>query len=246
MSESSGSHRRSIRVRLVDLPGALHELTRLVAGAGVNIVRLEVVSREQSDVWDDVDLTADSEERLESAIRSMKDMGLTVIGLPPAWTIRDWAVDVLHALERLGEADDPKHAVRLFAETAANLANVDHAFVLMQPARPDAAAAEARWEMIRGAASRYDPDSIRWAGDSDGTRIVVSAMKAAREEDGPDTPSREAVGAVVPIPSQSGRPAHLVAVGQRPMFLAPELNRLKMFAQVAAPHLRALPTKAMA
>lgn len=237
-------HRRSIRVRLVDLPGALHEMTSLLAAAGVNIVRLEVVSREQSDVWDDVEITADSEEQLESAIRSMTSMGLTVIGLPRAWTIRDWAVDVLHALERLGEAPDPKRAVREFAETAATLANVDHTFVLMQPAWPDAAAAEARWEMIRDAAFRYDPDSIRWAGDSDGSRIVASAMKAARAEDAADTTSREAVGAVVPIPDQSGRPAHLVAIGQRPMFLAPELNRLKLFAQVAAPQLRPAPAKA--
>ena len=49
MDESGPIHRRSIRVRLVDLPGALHQLTSLVAVAGVNIVRLEVVSRDTSD-----------------------------------------------------------------------------------------------------------------------------------------------------------------------------------------------------
>lgn len=242
--DSLSLHRRSIRIRLVDLPGALHEMTSLLAGAGVNIVRLEVVSREESDVWDDVELTADSEEQLEGAIRSMKDMGLTVVGLPPAWTLRDWAVDILHSLERMGRAGDRTSAVRQFADTAATLVNVDHAFVLMQPEQPDAAVAEARWEMIRDAASAYDPDSIRWAAGSKGTPIVVSALKAARAEDAADKPSREAVGAVVPIQNQTERPAYLVAVGQRPMLLAPEFNRLKMFAQVAAPHLRVAPVAA--
>lgn len=246
MNENRSIHRRSIRVRLADLPGALHQLTSLVADAGVNIVRLEVVSREQPDVWDDIELTADNEEQLDSLVRSLKQLGLTVLGLPSAWAIRDWAVDVLHALELLGEADDASAAVDRFAQTAASLANVDHAFILMEPVRPDAAAAEARWSLIQSAADVFDVDLIKWSGDPFGTRIVVSAMKAASSERLPSIRAREAVGAVVEIPISARRPAHLVVIGHRPLFLAPELSRLELFAQVAAPHLSVARAKATA
>jgi hypothetical protein len=236
MPDSGQSHRRTIRVRLADLPGSLHRLTGLVAAAGVNIIRLEVVSRESPEVWDDIELTAASEGELDAVVTSLKEHGLDVIGLPAAWAIRDWAVDVLHALERLGEAEGPGDAVDRFAQTAATLANAEHAFVLMEPARPDAAAAEARWGLIQAAASAFDPDSIRWSGDSVGVRIVMSAMHAARAEEG-DPVGREGVGAVIRIPIAARRPAHLVVVGLRPPFLAPELARLELFAQVAGPHL---------
>lgn len=245
--DTSPEHRRSIRVRLIDLPGALHELTSLVAVQGVNITRLEVVSRESADVWDDIELTAGSESQLDSVVSSLKDHGLTVLGLPPAWAIRDWATDVLHALETIGRSDNEREAVQLFAATAAALANVEHAFVLMEPNRPDVAAAEARWELIEQAAAKYDPDSVAWAGDSVGTRIVVSAMKAARDQSKcAFVGLGEAVGAVVQVPVSSRRPAHLVVVGRRPMFLAPELGRLEMFAHVAAPHLWAARLEASA
>jgi len=245
MQESIHRHRRSIRVRLADLPGSLHRLTGLVAEAGVNIVRLEVVSREQPDVWDDIELTAESEEHFDSVVGSLRGHGLTVISLPASWSIRDWAVDVLHALERLGEAAAPRVAVERFAETAARLANVDHAFVLMDPTGPDAAAAEARWQLIQTAASAFDPDEIRWSGDSVGTRIVMSAMHTARS-DGERLASREGVGAVIRIPIVARRPAHLVVIGHRPPFLAPELARLELFAEVAGPHLSAARARASA
>jgi hypothetical protein len=236
MLESGQPHRRSIRVRLADLPGSLHQLTGLVASAGVNIVRLEVVSRESPEVWDDIELTASSEEQLDSVVASLRERGLDVIGLPAAWAIRDWAVDVLHALERLGEAEEPSDAVDRFAETAAALANAEHAFVLMEPSHPDAAAAEARWGLIQAAASAFNPDSIRWSGDSVGVRIVMSAMHASRsEEEAPG--GRDGVGAVIRIPIVVRRPAHLIVIGHRPPFLTPELARLDLFAQVAGPHL---------
>lgn len=230
--------RRSIRVRLADLPGSLHELTSLVADEGVNIVRLEIVSRDQPDVWDDVELTAEDEERLDRVVSALRSHGLTVIGLPAAWAIRDWASDVLHALEMIGICADEGEAVEAFTQTSAELANVEHAFVLMESRRPDAAAAEARWAQIQLTASIFDPDQISWCGSDVGTRIVVSAMQAARRESAQSGPwGLQAVGAVVEIPTPARRPAHLVVVGQRPIFLAPELARLKMFAQVAAPHL---------
>ena len=87
MSPTSSS-RRSIRVRLVDLPGTLHQLTALVASAGVNIVRLEVVSHEQVDVWDDIEQSADTEDQLDAVVSSLPAHGLQVIGLPAAWAIR--------------------------------------------------------------------------------------------------------------------------------------------------------------
>lgn len=235
-------------MRLADLPGTLHRLTSLVADAHVNIVRLEVVSREQPDVWDDIELTGEREEQLDSVVSALKREGVTVIGLPAAWAIRDWAVDVLHALEVLGQAEDGRSAIDQFAATASALANVSHAFVLMEPTRPDAAAAGARWNLIEQAALAFDPEQVKWSGDSVGTRIVISAMRAARAEDRGTRvcQPQEAVGAVVRIPIAARRPAHLVVVGRRPMFLAPELSRLELFAHVAAPHLWAARIRASA
>ena len=238
--------RRSIRVRLVDLPGALHQLTSLVASEGVNIVRLEVVSHEMNDVWDDIELAAGSEHQLDAVVAALKSHGLQVIGLPPAWAIRDWATDVLHALETIGNCDSEGEAVEMFAASAATLANVDHAFVLMEPARPDARAAEARWSMMEEAAMAFDPAEITWSGNSVGTRIVTSAMQAARADHRLSPSPGPAVGAVVGIPLSGRRPAHLVVVGRRPVFLEPELARLGMFAHVAAPHLSASRLRASA
>ena len=238
--------RRSIRVRLVDLPGALHQLTSLVASEGVNIVRLEVVSHEQNDVWDDIELAAGSDEQLDAVVGSLKSHGVQVIGLPPAWAIRDWATDVLHALETIGNCENEGEAVEMFAASAAALANVDHAFVLMEPARPDANAAETRWSLIEEAATAFDPEEISWSGSSVGTRIVISALQAARADRPVTSSPGPAVGAVVGIPLSGRRPAHLVVVGRRPIFLEPELARLGMFAQVAAPHLSASRLRATA
>lgn len=231
--------RRSIRVRLADLPGALHELTSLVAAEGVNIVRLEIVSREQPEVWDDIELVAGTEEQLDRVVAALRARGLTVIGLPGGWVIRDWATDVLHALEAIGNCVEESDAMGVFARSASSLANVEHAFVLMEPSRPDAVAAETRWALIESTASVFDPERVSWCGDDVGTRIVISAMRAARQEDiQPRWWTTEGVGAVVEIPMATRRPAHLVVVGRRPIFLAPELARLEMFVHVAAPHLR--------
>lgn len=245
MPESTVLHRRSIRVRLVDLPGSLHQLTGLVADAGVNIARLEVVSRERPGVWDDIELTAPDEAQLDGLVRTLREHGLTVIGLPAAWAMRDWAADVLHSLEVLSECEDDRSAAEVFSATAAALTNVDHAFVLMDTGRPDAAAGEWRWSQIRGAAAAFDPDSIKWCGDVAAARIVMSAMRAARPEGKAGTADHP-VGAVVGIPVMSRRPAHLVVVGRRPVFLGPELGRLEMFARVAAPHLSPLRSRASA
>lgn len=235
--ESLPAPRRSIRVRLADLPGSLHQLTRLVAAQGANIVRLEVVSHEAPDVWDDIEMTAATERQLEAVVDSLQSRGLTVIGLPAAWAIRDWATDVLQSLEEIGRAEDETEAVRRFTATAAGLANVEHAFVLMDTRHSDASAAEARWAMIAGAANTFDPDRVVWYGDSVGNRIAASAMKAARNEGEPDGEGVASVGAIVSIPAAGRRPAHLVVIGRRPGFLGPELARLEMFAQVGAPHL---------
>ncbi|CAN5844132.1 hypothetical protein BH23ACT4_BH23ACT4_05820 [soil metagenome] len=59
MESTKTLFRRSIRARLADLPGSLHRLTGLVSGAGVNIVRLETLSWDDSDVWDDIELASE-------------------------------------------------------------------------------------------------------------------------------------------------------------------------------------------
>lgn len=238
--------RRSLRVRLADLPGSLHELTSLVAAEGVNITRLEVVSVEQEDVWDDLELTAETEDQLDAVVAALRTRGLPMIGLPPAWAIRDWATDVLLALEAIGNCASEGEAVEAFVGTAAALANVEHAFILMEAAHPDAEAAETRWRLISDAAAVFDPDEIEWSGRSMGSRIVVSAMRAARSEIATPVDLPGVVGAVLPVPVSSRRPGHLVVLGRRPQFLGPELARLTMFAQVAAPHLTAVRLRASA
>lgn len=234
------TRRRSIRVRLADLPGSLNELTRLLADKGVNIDRLEVVSHHGPDVWDDIEMSADSDDKLDAVVRALRERGLPVVGLPPGWAIRDWATGVLSWLEAIGAASSEAHRVRVFTEAAADLANVANAFVLTGPSSADAAAAEARWEKIVAASRHFDPELVEWSSQAVGRRLVSSAMQAARAE--LDDPGHidGAVGAVVQIPNTTGRPAYLVVLGVRPVFLAPELARIDMFAQVAAPHLWAV------
>jgi hypothetical protein len=108
MQNEKAMHRRSIRVRLADLPGSLHRLTGLVSGAGVNIVRLETLSWDNADVWDDIELAAEEVGRLDLVVATLKAEGLTVVSLPGSWAMRDWAVEVLESLELLAGSDSVK------------------------------------------------------------------------------------------------------------------------------------------
>jgi hypothetical protein len=230
-------HRRSIRVRLADLPGSLHRLTGLVSGAGVNIVRLETLSWDNSDVWDDIELAAEEVTRLDLVVSTLKAEGLTVVSFPESWVMRDWAVEVLQSLELLAGRESVA-ALTGVAEAAQKLTNTRCALLLMEPQPPDAGVAGVRWELIREAAMHFDPDQVDWSGDLVGVKIVASAMHAARGVEPTHVVRSEsgAVGAVVGIPVYGGRPARLAVVGARPPFLEPELNRLELFAQVAAPY----------
>jgi hypothetical protein len=237
MRNEKSIHRRSIRVRLADLPGSLHRLTGLVSGAGVNIVRLETLSWDDDDVWDDIELAAEEVGRLDLVVATLKAEGLTVVSLPGSWAMRDWAVEVLESLELLAGSNSIDSLVGV-ADAAQNLTNTRCSLLLMEPQPPDARVASVRWDLIKQAALHFDPDLVDWSGDPVGVKIVVSAMYAAR---GAETVpglahAREAVGAVVGIPVPGGRPARLAVVGVRPPFLEPELNRLQLFAQVAAPY----------
>jgi len=229
--------RRSIRVRLADLPGSLHRLTGLVSGAGVNIVRLETLSWDDSDVWDDIELASEDDRRLDLVVATLKAEGLTVVGLPGSWAIRDWAVEVLESLELLA-GRDPVDAMTGVTEAGQKLTNTSCAFLLMEPQPPDARVAGVRWELIRRAASRFDPDHVEWSGEPMGVKIVASAMHAARG-DGPGEVTGEpgrASGAVVTMPTRGGLPARLAVIGDRPPFLDAELKRLELFSKVASPY----------
>jgi hypothetical protein len=238
MDLGAGSHRRSIRVRLADRPGSLHLLTSIVAEAGVNIVRLEIVSAVHADVWDDIEMAAGSPEQLDSVVKALKASGLTIIGLPGSWVIRDWAVEVLRTLEVMADCSDVCSALERFARATVALTQTSHAFVLMEPQPPTPALATARWELLRSAASEFDPDTVSWSGDQGVVKTVTAAMRAARGcvTDIAET-NTVAVGAVVRIPAPGGRPAILAVVGHRPRFLTTEVNRLELFARVAAPHI---------
>jgi hypothetical protein len=231
-----------MRVRLADRPGSLHRLTSIVADAEVNIVRLEIVSWEAADVWDDIELAASRPEQLDAVIKAFRGSGVTVISLPGSWVIRDWAVEVLRALELLADCPDPRSALRVFAETTVALTQTRHAVVLMEPQPPNSEAATTRWELLRSAAAEVDPSMVTWSGDHGGVKVVTAAMRAARADTGAGALTGEGVvGAVARIPSPGGRPACLAVLGQRPPFLATEVRRLELFARVAAPHI--VPTR---
>lgn len=237
MDNTKTLFRRSIRVRLADLPGSLHRLTGLVSGAGVNIVRLETLSWDNSDVWDDIELASEDERRLDLVVATLKAEGLTVVGLPSSWAMRDWAVEVLESLELLAGLD-PVDAMTGVTDSGQKLTNTSSSFLLMEPQPPDATVAGVRWELIRRAASRFDPDQVVWSGEPMGVKIVVSAMHAARGA-GPGELSGVldgASGAVVTMPTRGGRPARLAVIGERPPFLDAELRRLELFAKVASPY----------
>ncbi len=236
MDSVSGAHRRSIRVRLADRPGSLHGLTSIVSAAGVNIVRLEIVSFDQADVWDDIEMAAPSAEQLDTAVKALRETGLPVIGLPTAWVIRDWAVEVLRTLEGLAECRDVRNALERFAAATATLTQTNCAIVLMEPQPPNPELAASRWELLQHAAIQFDPDSVSWSGEPGAVKVVVAAMRAARGDSG-GSELTGAVGAVVRIPAPGGRPATLAVVGQRPRFLPTEVSRLELYARVAAPHI---------
>jgi hypothetical protein len=236
MAATSGAHRRSIRVRLADRPGSLHRLTSIVAEAGVNIVRLEIVSFEQAEVWDDIEMAAPSHEKLDAVVQSLRDSGMTIVGLPTSWVIRDWAVEVLRTLEAMADSSDVLNALERFAAATVALTQTVHAFVLMEPQPPNPELAASRWELLEKAAIEFDPDVVEWSGDQGLLKLVTAAMRAARGDRG-DVTEQGAVGAVVRIPSPGGRPATLGVVGRRPRFLPTEVSRLELFARVAAPHI---------
>jgi hypothetical protein len=236
MDLGPGPHRRSIRVRLADRPGSLHRLSGIVAEAGVNIVRLEIVSSEQADVWDDVEMAAASPQQLDEVIRELRESGLSVIGLPGSWVIRDWAIEVLRTLEVMAESKDVVDALTRFVAATVTLTQTNHAFVLMEPQPPNPELAAARWELLRQAALEFDPGTVEWTGDPGMIKVVSAAMIAARSDSG-DVTEPGAVGAVVRIPAPGGRPATLAVVGRRPRLLPTEVSRLELFARVAAPHI---------
>lgn len=237
MENTKPLFRRSIRVRLADLPGSLHRLTGLVSGAGVNIVRLETLSWDDSDVWDDIELASEDDRRLHLLVATLKAEGLTVVSLPASWAMRDWAVEVLESLELLA-GRDPVDAMTGVTDAGQKLTNTTCAFLLMEPQPPDARVAGVRWELIRRAANRFDPDHVTWSGEQTGVKIVVSAMRAARGPFPvePSGGSGSASGAVVTLPTRGGRPARLAVIGDRPPFLDAELKRLELFAKVASPY----------
>lgn len=238
MVDESFTYRLSVRLRLEDRPGSLQRVTDVVAAAGVNIARVEVVSALGDEVWDDLELAAGSESALDVALAELRNAGFDAVRLPPDWTIRDWSFEVLEALEALSACRSSGDAQQVFADAAAALSRTQRGFVLMDQPSPNVLAARERWVLLRDAAMTFDPDDVEWSGSPEATAAVKAAMAPLRGSgEGGAVPSVPAVGAAVrcPIP---GRPvAWLAVVGQRPPFLEPELARLEAFARVASPHL---------
>lgn len=201
----------------------------------MDIVRLEVISWEGSDAWDDVELMAPDREALDRVVDRLKEAGFTVIRLPDGWEIRDWAVEVLKALERIGAETTLARRTELVGEAAAQLTHTERAFLLVN--LPDSAGGWARWKHLHAAASQFDPDGLRWFGDQRLVHMAKAAMRATRGERAGMVAVTDGVAAAVEIPDAGRRPAVLAVMGRRPPFLAPELGRLEHFARVVVPHL---------
>ena len=63
----------TVRIRMPDRPGSLASVTAALAGNGVNIERLDVVSQQAKVVVDDLLLSAESDREIRMALHSFRD-----------------------------------------------------------------------------------------------------------------------------------------------------------------------------
>jgi hypothetical protein len=113
---------RSIRIQMPDRPGALSAISTALAANTVDIVRLDVVSREGATVVDDLFLTASSQDEIGAAVGSFHgdvtvrtfdgqsgeptiEMGAGLLEVATAPTLAAARLAAAEGARRLGRAD---------------------------------------------------------------------------------------------------------------------------------------------
>ncbi len=227
---------RSVRIRLADRPGALAEVTRLLADNGIDIVRLEVWSDGDGTAWDDITLAAPDAAVLESGIGALAAVTLEAEPLPDYWSLRDWAEEIFAALDTVDGASSSQEELDAVLDAACRLTNTSHAVLVTQEgAGHDAALA--RWDRLHRTARDLDLSRIRWIGEEDAVAAVTRAFEGAlpqgAEPAGPGDTSR-VNGLVVALSTRSHGEGILAVLGHRPAFIPTEVQRLERFGRLVA------------
>lgn len=230
MSESE-SIRRSVRVRLEDRPGSLASVAQCIAEADGNIVRFEVASREDGQAWDDFEIEATSATHLGLIVRALRAQGHEVIGLPPGWSIREWAFDVVASLAAIAGMDDPEAIRRHLLDALNGVAGTDQGVILLDDPHADTAAATARWESIEQMRRAIDPDAVRWTGDREAIEAARLALRSDHQAPIPGS-HRGRVGGVALLLGNTPRSGIVILAGGRPPLLPAEDQRVRSFAEI--------------
>lgn len=164
---------RSIRLVVPDRPGALAEITAILADGGIDIVRLEVWPGSDGVAYDDVTLEAGDAARIDTAVRELRAHGYETVTLPDHWWLRDWANEVFEAIETLETATTRTEELDAVLDAASRLANVSHAAVVSAPA-----GGRRVGHRIDGLTADFEPGWIHWTG---GMRAVATIDETMRE-----------------------------------------------------------------
>ncbi len=228
---------RSVRIRLADRPGALAEVTRLLADHTIDIVRLEVWSDGDGTAWDDITLAAPEQAVLDAGIGALASVTMEAEVLPGYWSLRDWAEEIFTALDTVDGAASPREELDAVLDAACRLTNTSHAvLVTQQGARHDAALA--RWDRLHRTATDLDVSRIRWTGDEVAVAAVSRALEGAQnpesEPAGNGGGTGKVNGLVVGLSTRSHGEGVLAVLGRRPSFIPSEVQRLERFGRLVA------------
>jgi hypothetical protein len=224
----TGSTRRSIRLVVPDRPGALAEITAILADAAIDIVRLEVWPGTDEVVYDDLTLETPTPGRIDGAVRELRAHGYETVTLPEHWWLRDWANEVFEAIEALEGARTRSEELDAVLDAAARLANVSHAAVVSAPA--GGRRVGHRVDRLAGA---FEPAWIRWGGELRAVATVEQTMRDVTEGIASTLEPVDAVhGLAVEIPGPTAASAVLAVVGVRPPFVAAEVARIQRYASL--------------
>ncbi len=222
-------NRRSVRLLMPDRPGALAEVSSVLAERQIDIVRLEVWPVDEGGVYDDLTLEAADPEHISLALRDLRGRGYEAATLPDHWWLRDWANEVFDAVEALDAANGWAEELDVILDAARRLANTSHAVLVSRvPGR------EPVGHRVEEISRSFDPAWIAWSGRPD----LVAEMKTSIAEGRTGAvESLEPVDAVrglaVEIPGPTAASAVLAVVGVRPPFLSAEATRIERFAALA-------------
>lgn len=220
-----------MRVRVADRPGGLSEVATVIAEAGANVTRLEVVSQDGDHVWDDFEIEAESDQVVGSVVRALRAGGFEVVGLPLHWEIRDWALAVVEIMARMIQLEDRVATEGVFLEGLRNLARTTHAVLLTDDLDGSAEAAESRWESLQTLARSVNHTSVSWSGDLEAQIAVRTALDSV-EPGSPHRSPRNRIGGAAFLLGSTPRRGVVAAVGGRPPFLRAEVERLRKYTEL--------------